>query len=173
MATLTKELNNKIENKKTYSTSTFGNKTGINTLSIDPVKTNSLGNAAILARSGIPDSHRRVADGFMIVKRIFGFPVVQSQITEEERNFIAKYDFNPLEYSTVRQINEELTYLKKWSSSRNPELQEASDKIIQIRAKELKYHIATNYVSISSDVYNGFKALERYFEDISKYAKER
>lgn len=120
-------------------------------------------------RRGVPDSHRRVADNFMIIKRIFGHPVVQPKITDEEKALLARYDFNLLEYSTSKQIDEEILYLKKWSFSRNKELQEAADAIIKIRAKELKYLIATNAVSVKSHVYNGYKVLEKYFEEISKY----
>lgn len=105
----------------------------------------------------------------MIIKRIFGHPVVQPRITDEEKALLARYDFNLLEYSTSKQIDEEILYLKKWSFSRNKELQEAADAIIKIRAKELKYLIATNAVNITSHVYNGYKVLEKYFEEISKY----
>ena len=45
----------------------------------------------------------------------------------------------------------------------------ASDKIIAIRVKELKSIIASKYVKISNEIYNGYKALERYLEEISKY----
>ena len=76
-----------------------------------------------------------------------------------------------LEYSTIKQINEELSFLKKWSYSRDKSLRDASDRIIQIRTKELKYIVASRYVSITSDVYNGYRALEKYFESISKYSK--
>jgi len=129
-------------------------------------------NAAMLKRSSIPDSHRRVADGYMIIKKIFGFPFVQCKISESEREYLAKYDFNLLEFTTQKQIEEELEILKKWNNSVNTELKEASDKIINIRVKELKHLIATNYVTVSSEIYNGYRALERYFEAISKYCND-
>lgn len=132
---------------------------------------NTLGTSSMLARSGVPDSHRRIADNYMIIKKIFGFPVVQSKIDFEERKFLSKYDFNLLEYSTIKQVNEELAFLKKWSESKDRNLREASDMIIQIRAKELKALVASNYVNITSNIYNGYRALEKYFESISKYAK--
>ncbi len=156
----------------THSTSILGAVTEINSLMIEPEKINNVSNAAILARSGVPDSHRRVADNYMIIKKIFGFPVVQSKISFEERKLLAKYDFNLLEFSTIKQINEELTFLKKWSISRNHELQDDADRLIQIRAKELKYLIATKFVNITNEVYSGYKLLEKYFEDISKYAEK-
>jgi len=130
-----------------------------------------VGNASLIARGGIPESHRLLADSFMIIKRIFGKPVVQCKPTAEEIDFLAKYDFNPIEFSTYKQIEEELSLLKKWYYSRNPEIQRASDRIISIRVKELRNLIATNYVSITNDLYNGYNALEKYFENISKYQK--
>lgn len=80
-----------------------------------------------------------------------------------------KYDFNTLEYSTIKQINDELMYLKKWSASNNPALRKDADTLIQIRAKELKYIVASRYSGITNEVYSGYKALERYFEEITKF----
>jgi len=128
-----------------------------------------LSNSAILERSEVPDSHRKTADSYMIIKKIFGFPFVQSRITDEEKEFLAKYDLNTLEFSTFKQIKEDLSFLKKAGNSSNSELREASERIINIRAKELKYLIAKSYVSITNEIYNGHKALESYFEDVSKY----
>jgi hypothetical protein len=157
------------ENLITLSTDSFGSDIGIHTLNLEQDKTNSLSNSVMLARSGVPESHRCVADNYMIIKKIFGFPAVQSKISIEERKFLARFDFNTLEYSTIKQVNEELSFLKKWSDSKDSELQSASDRIIQIRAKELKYLIATSYVEVTNEIYKGYKALERYFEEISKY----
>jgi hypothetical protein len=74
-----------------------------------------------------------------------------------------------LEFSTIKQINEELAYLKKWSASTNSELKNDADKLLQIRAKELKFIVASSYSTVSNEIYNGYKALERYFEEISKF----
>ena len=124
-------------------------------------------------RSSVPESHRAVADNFMIIKKIFGSSVVRSKVTDKERKFLSKYDFNPLEFSTSIQMMEELSILKKWSNSSNKELQDASSDIIHIRTKELRYLIATNYIAIPSELYTGYKVLEKYFESISKYSIER
>ncbi len=131
----------------------------------------SLSTSAMLARSGVPASHRRYADNYMIIKKVYGSPVIHSRLTNQEKTLLAKYDFNPLEYSTIKQINEELAYLKKWSSSEDYLLRQDSDEIMQIRVKELKYLLATRYAIVSNEVYNGYMALERYLEDISKYSK--
>ena len=42
-------------------------KTSIEKLNIEQEKTN-LGNSVLLARSEVPDSHRRIADSYMILK---------------------------------------------------------------------------------------------------------
>ena len=107
----------------------------------------------------------------MIIKKVFGHPVVQSKISDEEKALLVKYDFNPLELSTTKQIEDELVFLKRWSYSRNRELQDAADEIIQIRAKELKYLIATRYVNTNKN-YNGYQVLEKYLEEISKYFRQ-
>ncbi|MCK7484462.1 MAG: hypothetical protein MZU97_02105 [Bacillus subtilis] len=66
-------------------------------------------------------------------------------------------------------MEEELALLQKWSESRNLDHRDDAERIINIRLKELKNLIATNYVTISSEIYNGYKTLEKYFENISKY----
>ncbi len=152
-----------------YSDKNLSGAPEINSEQFDNI--NTLSTSSMLARSGVPESHRLAADSYMIIKKVFGFPAVQSKISFEERKFLSKYDFNLLEYSTIKQINEELSFLKKWSYSRDRSLRDASDRIIQIRTKELKYIVASRYVSITSDVYNGYRALEKYFESISKYSK--
>lgn len=123
----------------------------------------------MLARSEIPEVHRRTADNYMVIKKIYGSPVVMPRISNKEKALLSKYDFNPLEFSTIKQINEELSFLKRWSLSLEKNLKADADEIIQIRAKELKFLVASRYVSVTSEIYSGYQALERYFEEISKY----
>lgn len=129
----------------------------------------ALSTSALLAKSSVPYSHRRIADNYVIIKRVYRFQAVQSRITNSEKQLLQKYDFNTLEFSTIKQINEELSYLKKWSTSSNELLRKDSDTLLQIRCKELKYIIASRYSSITDEIHNGYKALERYFEEISKF----
>ena len=117
----------------------------------------------------IPYSHRKLADNYVIVKRIFKFQAVMPRITNAEKSLLAKYDFNTLEYTTVKQMYEELALLQKWSMSNNPDLKQDSDAILEIRTKELKFIVATSYASISNEIYKGYLALESYFNEISKY----
>lgn len=128
----------------------------------------SLSTTALLAKNAVPYSHRRVADNYVIIKRIYKFQAVQSRISSQELSLLKKYDFNPLECSTIKQINEELSYLKKWAVASNELLAKDADDIIQIRARELKFVVASKY-STSNEVFDGFKALERYFEEITKF----
>ena len=144
-------------------------KTSVESLNIEQEKT-GLSASLLLARSEIPESHRRQADAYMILKTHYGMPVINPAINLDEKRFLAKYDFNPLEYSTVKQINDELMVMQDWNDSANKELVEASDTIMSIRIKELKSIIASKYVKISNEIYNGYKALERYLEEISKYS---
>ena len=129
----------------------------------------ALSTSALLAKSSVPYSHRRVADNYVIIKRIYKFQAVQSRITNAERQLLQKYDFNTLEFSTIKQINEELSYLKKWSMSSNESLRKDADALLQIRCKELKFINASRYSSITDEIHNGYKALDRYFEEISKF----
>lgn len=131
----------------------------------------SLSTTALLAKNSVPSSHKRVADNYVIIKRIYKFQVVQSRITNQEIALLKKYDFNTLEFSTIKQINEELSYLKKWAASSNELLSNDADEIIQIRAKELKFIASSRYSTLSNEVHDGYKALERYFEEITKFYK--
>ncbi len=129
----------------------------------------SLSTTALLAKNSVPYSHKRAADNYVIIKRIYKFQAVQSRISNQEIALLKKYDFNLLENSTIKQINEELAYLKKWAVSSNEQLAADADEIIQIRAKELKFVVASNYSAVSEEIYDGYKALERYFEEITKF----
>lgn len=131
----------------------------------------SLSTTALLAKNAVPASHRRVADNYVIIKRIYKFQVVQSRINSQELALLKKYDFNPLEYSTVKQVNQELAFLKKWAYSANDVLAQDANDLIQIRVKELKYIVASKYATVSDELYDGYKALERYFEEITKFYK--
>lgn len=129
----------------------------------------SLSTSALLARSAVPYSHRRIADNYVIIKRVYRFQAVQSRITNAEQQLLKKYDFNTLEFSTIKQINDELTYLKKWSTSSNELLRKDADQLLQIRCKELKYIVASRYSTVTNELYNGYKALDKYFEEITKF----
>lgn len=158
------KINGSVLNGKVFLEST-----NLSCLANDDDKFSSLSMSAMLARGEIPETHRRTADNYMVIKKIYGVPVVQPRINNKERELLNKYDFNPLEFSTIKQINEELSFLKRWSMSLENNLRNDANEIIQIRAKELKFLVASRYVNLTSEIYSGYKALERYFEEISKY----
>lgn len=139
------------------------------TFSRDDDAFTALSTSALLAKSSVPYSHRRIADNYVIIKRVYRFQAVSSRISNSEAQLLKKYDFNLLEYSTIKQINEELSYLKKWATSGNELLRKDADALLQIRSKELKYIVASRYSTVTDEIYNGYKALERYFEEISKF----
>lgn len=126
--------------------------------------------AALLAKNTIPYFHRKIADNYVIIKKVFKFQAVMSRITNVEKSLLAKYDFNTLEYTTVKQMYGELSLLQRWSMSPDENLRKDSDAILEIRTKELKYIVATSYASISNEIYKGYLALENYFIEISKYS---
>ena len=125
--------------------------------------------AALLAKNTIPYFHKKVADNYIIIKKVFKFQAVMPRISNVEKALLAKYDFNTLEYTTVKQMYEELALLQKWSMSQDEELKKDSDAILEIRTKELKFTVATSYANISNEIYKGYLALENYFIEISKY----
>ena len=153
----------------TSSGNLFTGAGGMNSLSVDNDSYCSLSMSALLAAGEVPVSHKRIADSYMIVKKIYGFNTLTTRISNIDKNKLLKYDFAPLEYSTMKQINEEIEYLKKWSTSIDEVLRKEADEILNIRVKELKYLNANKYTVVSNEFYNGYLALEKYFETISKY----
>jgi hypothetical protein len=125
--------------------------------------------AALLAKNNVPLSHKRIADNYLIIKKIFKFQACISRISNVEKSVLEKYDFNTLEFTTMKQMYSELELLQKWSSSDDMALKEASDNILLIRVKELKFLEASRYASISNEIYNGYMALEQYLIEISKF----
>lgn len=133
----------------------------------DPFTSRS--HAAMLAKNDVPYSHKKVADNYTVIKKIYKFQAVQSRITPVDKELLSKYDFSTLEYTTAKQMYDELALLQDWSTSKDTELKADADKIMEIRAKELKFIDANCYATISNEIYKGYIALARYFEEISKF----
>lgn len=125
--------------------------------------------AALLAKNNVPGSHKRIADNHLIIKKVFKFQACLSRISNVEKSLLEKYDFNILEFTTMKQMYDELALLQKWSVSDDENLRADSDNILLIRVKELKFLEASRYASISNEIYNGYKALEQYLKEISKF----
>ena len=75
------------------------------TLSSQDDSFTALSTSALLAKSSVPYSHRRVADNYVIIKKIYRFQAVQSRINNAELQLLKKNYINTLEYSTINQIN--------------------------------------------------------------------
>ena len=129
--------------------------------------------AAMLARNIVPQSHKNIADNYLIVKKVFKFQVCQSRIANVEKSLLEKYDFNTLEFTTMKQMYNELALLQKWALSNDAILRIDSENILNIRVKELKFLEANRYATISNEIYNGYKALEQYLREISKFRGTR
>lgn len=125
--------------------------------------------AALLAKNVVPVSHKKIADNHLIVKKVFKFQTCLGRISNVEKSLLEKYDFNILEYTTMKQMYDELSLLQKWSVSEDENLKKDSDNILLIRLKELKYLESSRYASISNEIYNGYKALDQYIKEISKF----
>lgn len=125
--------------------------------------------AALLAKNNVPGSHKRIADNYLIIKKVFKFQACLSRISNVEKALLEKYDFNTLEFTTMKQMYDELALLQKWSDSDDETLKADSDNILLVRVKELKFLEASRYASISNEIYNGYKALEQYLREISKF----
>lgn len=160
--------NNSLKENKTVSTDNFEIISGY-TSDLNQSNFNTLGKSSMLARTSVPESHKKTANSFMLIKKLFGFSAIQAPINFEDRKTLADFNFDVLERSSLKQMNEELTFLKRWSKSNDQRLRDASDKIIEIRAKELKYLISSSYRDITDERHNAYKGLERYFEVIAHY----
>ena len=128
-----------------------------------------LDTSALLAKASVPFSHRRIADNYVILRKICSFQVVQPRISKMETALLMKYSFNTLENTTISKINQELALLKEWSTSTNDELRADSDEILRIRVKELKFMLSNNYTVNSNEVFKGYKAIETYLKNINSY----
>ena len=125
--------------------------------------------SVLLAKSSVPYSHRRIADSYVILKKICSFQVVQPRITMVEKGLLTKYSFNTLENTTISQVNKEIVQLKEWSTSPNDKLRADSEELLKIRVKELKFMLSNNYTSSSNEVFKGYKALEAYLVNVNSY----
>lgn len=154
-------LENILDKKSNFdltSKSTFSNESDMFT---------SRSYAALLARNIIPYYHRKLADNYVIIKKVFKFQAVMSRISNSEKALLKKYDFNTLEFTTMKQMYEEIALLQKWAN--DEKLKSDAEKLLEIRIKELKFLDASRYASISNEIYNGYMALEHYLSEISRF----
>ena len=146
--------------------------------STNKIKTNSINAedlcsdldvSALLAKTSVPYSHRRIADNYVIMKRICSFQIVQPRITKVETALLMRYSFNTLENTTISKVNQELAQLKEWATSTNDSLRSDAEELMRIRVKELKFMLSNNYTVSSNEVYKGYKAIETYLNNVTNY----
>ena len=91
-------LNEMVENKSNFdltSKSAFSSES-------DTFTSRSI--AALLAKNNVPSSHKRIADNYLIIKKVFKFQACMSRISNVEKSLLEKYDFNILEFTTMVSI---------------------------------------------------------------------
>lgn len=121
--------------------------------------------ASMIAKSEVPLKQKQIAGNYMVIKKIYGFFSVPSRITNMEIKLLGEYDFLPLENTSYSKMIEELKTLRDMSKSYNEKMVKDSDKIFELRVKELKYIYASNY--FPQDEFNdGWRALEEYISFI-------
>jgi len=128
-----------------------------------------LSTTALLARKSVPALHRELANNYILIKRIYKFQAIKSSLSEQDKILLNKYSFAPLAETTISKVNSELELMRSLSSNENEQIRLEADELIKIRTKELKYITASSYSRYDNELNNGYTALERYFEEISKY----
>lgn len=139
------------------------------TFSTENDEFNELSTTALLARKSVPALHRELANNYVLIKRIYKFQAVKSALSQQDKTILDKYNFAPLAETTIEQVNKELELMRSMSANENEETRNDADELIKIRTKELKYIVASRYSRLHNELHNGYVAMERYFEEISKY----
>ena len=129
----------------------------------------TLATPLILANKRVPAAHRSVADYYIVIKRLYKSQTVRANLVSNECSLLEKYHLHRLSSLSIQEVNKEILMLQEWAFSSSDVLRHDSDLIIQIRAKELRYILSSNYSRYSSEINDGYKALERYFEEITKF----
>ena len=139
------------------------------TLSSSNDEFSELSTTALLARKSVPALHRELANNYVLIKKIYKFPAVRSSITEQDKTLLNKYSFNSLAETSIETTNKELELIRKMSADQDAQIRLDAEELIKIRTKELKCIVASRYPKYSNEIDNGYMAIEKYFEEISKY----
>ena len=122
-----------------------------------------------LTKCNVPQAHKKIANNYCIVKKIFKFQACQSRISNVEKATMSSYDFNTLEYTTMQQMRDEIKLLQQMALSEKAEQRLLAETILNIRVKELKFIEASCYATITNEIYNGYKVLEQYLKEICRF----
>lgn len=124
--------------------------------------------AVVLAKNNVPYSHKRIADNYVVIKRMYKFHAVKAAVSNTEYALLQHYNMQSLEMTSANRMTKEIEFLKNSSNGNDLNLKKDADMIMLIRAKELKNITASTYTKLS-EMNNGYKALNKYFEEITKF----
>lgn len=124
--------------------------------------------AVVLAKNNVPYSHKRIADNYVVIKRMYKFHAVKATVSNTEYALLQHYNMQSLEMTSANRMTKEIEFLKNSSNGNDLNLKKDADMIMLIRAKELKNITASTYTKLS-EMNNGYKALNKYFEEITKF----
>jgi len=119
---------------------------------------------SLFKKSSISAKQKEVANNYTVIKKIFGFSAVNSRISSTETALLRQYGMKPLEETMAREMYKELETLIEWSKTEDAVKKLHSDKIFEIRVKELKFLSANNSIMVISELYDGYSVLEKYIE---------
>ncbi len=119
---------------------------------------------SLFRKSRISSKQKEVANNYAIIKKIFSFSAVNSRITNSESALLKQYGMKPLEETTSGTMFRELESLIDWANNGDAIKRQHSDKIFEIRVKELKFLQANNSLLSMGELYNGYTILEKYIE---------
>lgn len=129
----------------------------------------TLATPALLANGRVPSSHKRFADNYIIIKRLYKTQSLKCCLLITETALLEKYNFPSLAKLSIKEVNREILLLQEWAFSENSVLKNDADNLMQIRSKELRHILSSGYALYSNEINNGYRALEKYFEEITKF----
>ncbi len=127
----------------------------------------NINTAVALGKYHVPLKHKQLASNYVLIKKIFGFAAASIPITNSDRNVLLRHGFQPLEYTTIAQVNRQIEQMKNWSNSGDILLSAYANELFEIRIKELKFLRLTTTNGRSVEFQDGYKALEKYIEYIA------
>lgn len=122
----------------------------------------------VLAKNNVPYSHKRIADNYVVIKRMYKFHAVKATVSHTEYALLQHFNMQSLEMTSANRMTKEIEFLKNCSNGNDLTLKRDADMVMLIRAKELKNITASAYTRLS-EMNSGYKTLEKYFEEITKY----
>ena len=122
---------------------------------------------SLFRKSRISVRQKEIANNYAIIKKIFSFSAVNSRITNSEGALLRQYGMKPLEETTSRTMFNELETLISWTANGDSIKRQHSDKIFEIRVKELKFLQANSSLLALGELYDGYTILEKYIEHLA------